>query len=94
MSECMFDFDRDEPKITDTEINIYVINNGRSKNTYIEGWELTHKELVGHLQNIKKFNGCNGSVKDGVIHLQGMHNQTLKDYLIKCGIHIASINFK
>lgn len=90
----IFEMEREVCKISDIKVYINVVKNGRSKNTYISGWDLTHNELIKHLQIIKKMNGCNGSVKDGVIHLQGIHTQSLKNYMIKNGLFIESIIIK
>jgi translation initiation factor 1 (eIF-1/SUI1) len=58
--------------ITDN-IEIYVKETGRKKNTYIVGFKLPDDVMKKHLSNIKQFKGCNGSIKNYILHLQGSH---------------------
>lgn len=53
--------ENDEPINVDEEINIelWLEQFGRKKNTYISGWKFSDDEF----KNIKKKNGCNGSIK-------------------------------
>ena len=73
-------------------IEIWVEINGRKKNTYVAGWNLSELELKEHIKLIKKKNGCNGTLKEliangknsetiKVIQLQGDHVDYLKTYL-------------
>ena len=84
----------EEDKIDITEIKlieIWVEVNGRKKNTYVAGWNISDSEIKEHIKIIKKKNGCNGTLKeltqDGkpepikVIQLQGEHVDYLKSYL-------------
>lgn len=78
-----------------SDITIWVETNGRKKNTYVSGWNLSDNELKDHLSIIKKKNGCNGTVKfvttldnvnsTKVLHLQGDHVDYLIKYLIDSG---------
>ena len=73
-------------------IEIWVEINGRKKNTYVAGWNLSETDLKEHIKIIKKKNGCNGTLKEimingdksesiKVIQLQGEHVDYLKSYL-------------
>jgi translation initiation factor 1 (eIF-1/SUI1) len=73
--------DFNEFEMKDIIINIWVEATGRKKNTFLSGWDLTDHEFKQHIKNIKKKNGCNGSVKDKIIQLQGDHINYLKSYL-------------
>jgi len=84
----------EELKISDTKIFIRVVTNGRKKNTYINGLDIPDEQLLIHLQNIKKAKGCNGSLKNKVIQLQGNHQDYIYDYLLKLDIQKESINIK
>ena len=37
-----------------SNIEVWVEANGRKKNTYISGWELTNEQLKEHIKTIKK----------------------------------------
>ena len=90
--------ENDEPEFAEIKlIEIWIEINGRKKNTYIAGWNLSDIELKNHIKIIKKKNGCNGTLKeittDGnkselikVIQLQGDHIDYLKTYLIEQNI--------
>ena len=85
--------ENEENDVTEIKlIEIWVEVNGRKKNTYVAGWNLSESELKEHIKIIKKKNGCNGTLKemtqDGnksdtikVIQLQGEHVDYLKLYL-------------
>jgi len=83
-------------------IEIWVETNGRKKNTFISGWELTDLELKEHIKTIKKKNGCNGSLKEynnndniiKVIQLQGDHTDYMHEYLLNNDIDESSIKIK
>ena len=87
-----------------SDINIWVETNGRKKNTYISGWNLTDDKLKEHLIFIKKKNGCNGTIKfvttiDNdepvkALHLQGNHVNYLFKYLIDNGCEKHSIHIR
>lgn len=89
---------------TDTNVNIWVVINGRKKNTYITGWNIPEDDLKEHLKTIKKKNGCNGSVKslpnesnNGFVitmQFQGDHADYVKDYLIKNGVDVNNIQVR
>ena len=78
----------------DTNIEIWVEQNGRKKNTYVSGWNISNDELKEHLKYIKKKSACNGSIKEikrnenniKVLQLQGEHLVFLNNYLIQNGI--------
>jgi translation initiation factor 1 (eIF-1/SUI1) len=88
--------------INDYKIDIWVENFGKKKNTYISGWILSEPILKNHIKNIKKKNGCNGTIKKisidslekTVIHLQGNHIDFMKNYLLDNGIELSNINIK
>ncbi len=83
-------------------IEIWVDQNGRKKNTYISGWEISDDELKGHLKIIKKKNGCNGTIKKlsnnieeiKVLQFQGDQTEFVKKYIIDQGINIKNIRIK
>ena len=75
--------------IETTLIEIWLEVNGRKKNTFISGWNLSDTELKDHIKIIKKKNGCNGTLKEitisekieKVIQLQGDHVEYIQEYL-------------
>jgi translation initiation factor 1 (eIF-1/SUI1) len=73
------DLDKEFLELTDN-IEIYVEEAGTKKNTYIVGLKLSDKLMKKHLSNIKQIKGCNGSVKNSVIHLQGSHGEFSLEY--------------
>ena len=83
-------------------IEIWVETNGRKKNTYISGWILPLEELKEHIKNIKKKNGCNGTIKKyindnkeiDVLLLQGNHIQFILTYLNELKIPQDSIHIR
>jgi translation initiation factor 1 (eIF-1/SUI1) len=83
-------------------IEIWVETNGRKKNTYISGWILPLEELKEHIKNIKKKNGCNGTIKKyindnkeiDVLLLQGNHIQFILTYLNELNIPQDSIHIR
>lgn len=86
-------------------IEIWVETNGRKKNTYVAGWDISDIELKEHIKIIKKKNGCNGTLKeliiDGkqsdtlkVIQLQGDHTDYLKSYLEEQDINQSLIRVR
>ena len=92
-----------ETKVNEsTLIKIWMEVNGRKKNTYVEGWNITDLDLKEHIKIIKKKNGCNGTLKeirnDGnksditkVIQLQGDLIDYMKNYLINNNIDSSII---
>ena len=68
-------------------INIWIEQYGRKKITYISGWDINDKDLQEHVKYIKKHNGCNGTIKNKVIQLQGDHVLYIKSYLNKQNIN-------
>ncbi len=46
-----------------SKIEIWVETFGRKKNTFVTGWNIPLADLKSHIKNIKKKNGCNGTVK-------------------------------
>ena len=68
---------------------------GRRSNTFLEGWDIPENELKMHIKTIKNIKGCNGSVKNGIIHLQGDHIDYLIEYLVESnGINKSDIYIK
>ena len=88
--------------IEEYKIEIWVENIGRKKNTYISGWNICNTLLKDHIKNIKKKNGCNGTIKkiqiDSlekiVILLQGNHCDFMYNYLINQNINKKYIHIK
>lgn len=93
-----FNNDMNLPK--EINIEIWVEQNGRKKNTYISGWETD--DLKMHLKIIKKKNGCNGTIKSlsnnldiiQVMQLQGDQTEFVKKYIIEQGIESKNIRIK
>lgn len=54
----------------------------------ITGLDLEDKALVSLASELKRRTGCGGSVKDGVIEIQGDHRETLKQILEQKGFTI------
>lgn len=86
-------------------IEIWMEKNGRKKNTYISGWNLSEILLKEHIKIIKKKNGCNGTLKEidlsdnksnilKIIQLQGDHKEYIKEYLINQNIDPLLIKIK
>lgn len=67
---------------------------GRRSNTFLEGWDIPENELKMHIKTIKNIKGCNGSVKNGIIQLQGDHIDYLIKYLESKGINKSDIYIK
>jgi translation initiation factor 1 (eIF-1/SUI1) len=96
--------ENDEIDITEIKlIEIWVEINGRKKNTYVAGWNLSEPEIKEHIKMIKKKNGCNGTLKeitiDGnksikIIQLQGEHVDYLKSYLKEQNIDSSLIRVR
>ena len=98
-------FEDDNEETQDTKesvINIWVETNGRKKNTYITGWNIPETELKEHIKNIKKSNGCNGTIKQDdsnnrrtfTMQLQGDHVDYVQAYLVKKGVEQNNIHIK
>lgn len=90
--------ENDEPENVDEEINIelWLEQFGRKKNTYISGWKFSDDEF----KNIKKKNGCNGSMKidstsgKHITQFQGDLISYLYNLLIDQGMSKANITIK
>ena len=88
--------------IFDNKIEIWNEKIGKKRNTYTSGWNISELLLKEHVKNIKKKNGCNGTVKKMivdstekiVIHLQGNHSDFMLNYLINQGINDKNIYMK
>jgi translation initiation factor 1 (eIF-1/SUI1) len=86
--------------IKSINIEIWLVLNGRRKNTYACGLDFEPDILKEHLKNLKKKHGCNGSLKelsvDGqikkVLHLQGDHIESIQSYLNS--INITNITIR
>ena len=102
-----FEQDNDYIQDTDTKeskINIWVEANGRKKNTYVTGWNISETNLKDHLKIIKKKHGCNGTVKSipneanngfiTVMQLQGDHTISVSGHLISNGVETNNIHIK
>lgn len=81
MEYDIFDNDTKFKFMEDKVITIIVLNYGRKYITYIKNWDIQPKELSNHLKIIKKLYGCNGTIKNGIIQLQGDHKKKLHEYL-------------
>jgi translation initiation factor 1 (eIF-1/SUI1) len=99
----LFDeFNNDTNMSKQVNIEIWVDQNGRKKNTYISGWEISDDELKTHLKIIKKKNGCNGTIKTltnnleaiQVMQFQGDQSDFVKKYISEQGIDIKNIRIK
>jgi translation initiation factor SUI1 len=96
------EFNNDMILPKEVNIEIWVEQNGRKKNTYISGWEISDDCLKSHLKTIKKKNGCNGTIKTlsnnsdiiQVIQLQGDQTDFVKKYIIEQGIESKNIRIK
>ncbi len=88
----------------ESKIEIWVEVNGRKKNTYVSGWNITEDQLKDHLKTIKKKNGCNGTIKEipnssgteliTVMQFQGNHSDYMYDYLISQQVDSTSITIR
>ena len=88
----------------ESKIEIWVEINGRKKNTYVSGWNISEDQLKEYLREIKKKNGCNGTIKTisndttneliTVMQLQGDHINYMFDFLIHHQIESNSIRIK
>jgi translation initiation factor 1 (eIF-1/SUI1) len=47
-----------------TSIEIWLEINGRKKNTFVAGWNLSETDLKEHIKTIKKKNACHGTLKE------------------------------
>lgn len=56
--------------------------------TLITGLALTEEEMQNMAKTLKVLCGCGGTVKDGVIEIQGEHRQLISQALIKQGIKV------
>ncbi len=87
-----------------TFIQIWVETNGRKKNTYVSGWDISDEQLKDHLKTIKKKNGCNGTIKEmpnetntqllKILQLQGDHSKYINQYLITNNVPPNNIHIK
>jgi len=89
--------------IKNSKIEISLEINGRKKNTYVAGWNLSESELKDHIKIIKRKNGCNGSLKEktldngnkiNIIQLQGDHIEYIKEYLLSCNVDEDNIRIR
>lgn len=96
------DIAEEEEFAFNNQITVWLEANGRKKNTYISGWNITDEQLKEHLKTIKKKNGCNGSIKEllvndiptKVLQLQGDHIDYVSDFLQSQGVDKANIHIK
>ncbi|MGX2949742.1 stress response translation initiation inhibitor YciH [Ursidibacter sp. B-7004-1] len=54
----------------------------------ITGLDLDDKALMSLASELKRRTGCGGSIKDGVIEIQGDHRDTLKQILEQKGFSV------
>lgn len=94
-------FDTENNNIFPKELKVQVLlqTMGRKKITFLTGWNINNEELKDHMKNIKKKNGCNGTIKTlednkTEIQFQGDLVDFLKDYLVKSGIEPNNIIIK
>jgi translation initiation factor 1 (eIF-1/SUI1) len=73
-------------------IEIWVENMGKKKNTYITGLTFSSDVMKNHLRTLKKKHGCNGSLQikedtnQQMIHLQGNQLNNMIDYFTELGV--------
>lgn len=83
--------------ILTSKVELWVEEFGRKRSTYVSGWNISEDELKTHLKNIKKKNGCNGTVKQDseskqyTLLLQGDHTDYLIKYLQDNGVQYTDI---
>ncbi len=81
---------REQQKIT-----VYSINRKFGKTvTIIEGIDEKGKDLKELTKKLKSRMACGGTVKNGVIELQGDHKDKIKDVLIEMGFLPDSIDIR
>jgi translation initiation factor 1 (eIF-1/SUI1) len=93
------DFNTD---LNNSNIIIFSEQNGRKKNTYVIGWNISKENMKEHLKILKRKHGCNGSIKvknfQGeeyiAMHLQGEWKDEVKLYLENLGINEDEIDVK
>lgn len=56
--------------------------------TLISGIPLAGKELKKLAKSLKQKCGCGGSIKNGVIEIQGDHRDVLEKELLACGYKV------
>ncbi|MCX6082847.1 MAG: stress response translation initiation inhibitor YciH [Chloroflexi bacterium] len=56
--------------------------------TLLKGLVLTDADLTALTKTIKQACGCGGTVKDGVIEIQGEHREKISDLLRKLGYKV------
>jgi translation initiation factor 1 (eIF-1/SUI1) len=82
--------------INEYNIEIWLETYGRKKNTFVSGWTLTEEEF----KNIKKKNGCNGSMKKDndtgkiLIQFQGDLVDYMNKYITEQGVDSQYIRIK
>ncbi len=87
-----FENDIDDIINVSKNIEIWVENMGKKKNTYITGLTFPMEEMKTHLRNLKKKHGCNGSIKlkedtkQQMLHLQGNQLNEMIEYFSGLGI--------
>ncbi|MGX2955628.1 stress response translation initiation inhibitor YciH [Ursidibacter arcticus] len=54
----------------------------------ITGLDLDDKALMSLASELKRRTGCGGSIKDGIIEIQGDHRDTLKQILEQKGFNV------
>ena len=59
--------------------------------TLVSGFDSTF-DIKGTAKHLKEVLACGGTVKDGVIELQGNHKSKVKPILVKLGFSIDSIS--
>ncbi len=62
--------------------------------TLINGLPLASKELKKLAKTLKQKCGCGGTVKNGIIEIQGDHRDTLEQELVTRGYKVTPVNGK
>lgn len=82
----------DEIAKTEQKIVISKVSRRYGKiTTLVSGFDKTF-DIKGTAKNLKEELACGGTVKDGVIELQGNHVEKVKPILIKMGFSEESIS--
>ncbi len=84
----------DKPKATtppgDGIVRIAREKKGRAGKevSVLRGFDMEAKELKALGKKLKQLCGTGGTIKDGIIEIQGDHRQKLSDYLTKQGYNV------
>src|SRR3989338_6397220 len=82
----------DEIAKTDQKITILTVSRRYGKIiTLVSGFDKTF-DIKGTAKKLKEGLACGGTVKDGIIELQGNHKRSVKAILVKLGFPAESIS--